>query len=203
MKIDLHCHSKYSYDTSFEPEELLGRAIQLGLDGVCFTEHYSMDASAPVERIQIPAGFYVFRGLEVSTNRGHMLVYGLEDDSWNIWSGNTYLDLNRVIERVHALAGICVPAHPFRGVESFGEEVLKMNSIDAIETHNGLNTEGMNERAVQVARMKRLPTIGGSDCHNVDQMGKAFTEFDEPVFTIDQLVEAIRKGKCRGMTRDD
>jgi histidinol phosphatase-like PHP family hydrolase len=86
MRIDLHCHGKYSHDNYLEPEELIAQAINLNLDGVCFTEHDSLVASGPVERITAPEDSYVFRDLEISTDRGHLLVYGLKDDSWNIWN---------------------------------------------------------------------------------------------------------------------
>jgi histidinol phosphatase-like PHP family hydrolase len=42
MKIDLHCHSKYSGDNHLEPEDVIEEAIKLNLDGVCFAEHYTM-----------------------------------------------------------------------------------------------------------------------------------------------------------------
>ena len=201
MKIDLHCHSKYSHDNYLEPEELIQEAIKKNLDGVCLTEHHSLMASQPVGRIKVPDGFYVFRGLEISTDRGHLLVYGLKDDSWNIWSRNNFLDLFAVVERVHSLGGICVPAHPFRGWDSMGENVLKLNSFDAIETHNGLNFEDDNRKATEAARMRKLPSIGGSDCHKKSQVGTAYTVFKTPVHTIETLIEGIKNGDCRGMTR--
>lgn len=199
MRIDLHCHSKYSHDNYLEPEELIEQAIKMNLDGVCFTEHHSLTASLPVEKIQIPEEFYIFRGLEISTDGGHLLVYGLRDDSWNIWSRNSYLDVSRVLENVHGLGGICVPAHPFRGWDSFGEDVLRIEGFDAIETHNGLSFEDENRKAIRATRIKNLPSIGGSDCHNKEQVGRAFTEFKNPVHTIDELIEEIKKCNCRGM----
>src|SRR4030066_1741048 len=200
MKIDLHCHSKYSSDNYLEPEDLIEQAIKMNLEGVCFTEHHSMIPSWPLEKIRIPEGFYIFMGIEVSTDRGHLLVYGLKDDSWNIWGSHTYLNAFRVIENVHRLGGICVPAHPFRGWDSFGEEVFKMDGFDAIETHNGLNSENMNQKAVHAARLRNLSSTGGSDCHNKEQVGRAFTEFKNPVHTINELIEEIKKGNCKGMT---
>ncbi|MCK5553329.1 MAG: PHP domain-containing protein [Deltaproteobacteria bacterium] len=200
MRIDLHCHSKYSHDNYLEPEELIEQAINVNLDGVCFTEHNSLGASRPVERITIPEGFYIFRGLEISTDRGHLLVYGLKDDSWNIWNRDNYLDVFQVIEIVHGLGGICVPAHPFRGWDSFGEDVLSIEGLDAIETHSGRNSEDENREAMHAARIKNLPSIGGSDCHSKEQVGRAFTEFTYPVHTVHELIEEIRKGNCRGMT---
>jgi histidinol phosphatase-like PHP family hydrolase len=64
MKIDLHCHSRFSHDNYLEPEGVIEQALYLGLDGVCFTEQYSLEVSRPVERIQVPDGFFVFRGAE-------------------------------------------------------------------------------------------------------------------------------------------
>ncbi len=200
MKIDLHCHSKYSHDTYFEPETLIEQAIKMNLDGVCFTEHYSVKASFPVEKIKVPKGFYIFRGIEISTDSGHMLAYGLKDDSWNIWSRNNHLNVIDIIKSVHDHEGICVPAHPFRGWESLGEEIFIINGFDAIETHNGRNIEEENQKAIQAARQKKLPSIGGSDCHHMEEVGKAFTVFNNPVHTIDDLIEEIKKGNCKGTT---
>jgi predicted metal-dependent phosphoesterase TrpH len=203
MRIDLHCHTKYSNDNFLEPEELIEQAIQMGLDGVCLTEHHSMIPSWSLEKIKMPEGFYVFRGLEISTDRGHLLVYGMEDDSWSTWASDTYLDVFRVIEHVHLLGAICVPAHPFRGLDSFGEAVFQIESVDAIETHNGLNGEEMNQKAIRASKIKNLPSIGGSDCHNRNQVGRAFTEFKNSVQTMDALIEEIKRGNCRGMIQQE
>jgi len=200
MRIDLHCHSKYSHDNLLEPRELIEHAIKMNLDGVCFTEHNSLVASKPVERISTPEGFSVFRGVEVSTDRGHLLVYGLKDDSWNIWNRNNYLDIFQVLEIVHSLGGICVPAHPFRGWDSLGEDVLTIDGFDAIETHSGKSSKEENRKAINAARIKNLPSIGGSDCHYKEHVGRAFTQFKNPVHTMEELIGEIRRGNCRGMT---
>jgi len=148
--------------------------------------------------MKVPANFYIFKGVEISTNLGHLLVFGLKDDSWNIWASNTYLNVFEVLKNVHRLGGICVPAHPFRGWESIGGYVFEMDGFDAIETHNGLNSEDMDQKAIHTAHIKNLPSIGGSDCHNMKLVGQAFTEFKNPVRTIEELVEEIRRGNCRG-----
>ncbi len=198
MRIDLHCHSKYSLDNSFEPEKLIEQALKLNLDGVCFTEHDSLEASGPVTEINVPEGFYVFRGMEISTDKGHLLVYGLKDDSWNTWSMNNYPDAQAVIERIHQLGGVCAPAHPFRPCDSFGDTLLSENGFDAVETHNGRDSSDMNRKALEIARILGLPSIGGSDCHNKKQVGRAYTLFENPVYTLEALVDEIRKGNCQG-----
>lgn len=198
MLIDLHCHSLYSHDNHLEPEVLIRRAHELGLNGVCFTEHHSVQSSWPVDRLRRPENFLVFRGVEISTDEGHLLVYGIGDDSWNRWGRNNFLRLAKVVESVHALGGICIPAHPFRGWESLGEKIFSFTGFDGIETHNGVNSLSQNLQAVEAALKVGLPSIGGSDCHRSDQVGKAFTEFDNRFDTVEEMIEEIKAGNCRG-----
>jgi predicted metal-dependent phosphoesterase TrpH len=199
MLIDLHCHSKYSQDNHLEPEDLINRALELGLDGVCFTEHHSLECSRPLERMELPDNFLIFRGVEISTDSGHLLVYGLRDDSWNTWGRNNYPKLPKIVEKVHALGGVCVPAHPFRGWESLGEHVFDTEGLDGIETHNGGNGPKQNQLAIEAAAKLRLPSTGGSDCHYLEQVGRACTEFNNPIRTLEDLVREIAAGNCRGL----
>ncbi len=201
MIIDLHCHSKYSEDNHLEPGDLIRRALELGLDGVCFTEHHSLSCSWPIGRMKVPDNFLVFRGIEVSTDSGHLLVYGVSDDSWNLWGRNNFPKLAKVVASVHSQGGICIPAHPFRGRESLGDQVLAFDGFDGfdgIETHNGVNGPLQNKPAIEAALKSGLPSVGGSDCHYLHQVGRAFTEFDKPICTMEDLVKEIKAGNCRG-----
>ena len=82
MWIDTHCHTKYSYDNWLEPVALIRRAKALGLDGIVITEHYSYEASAPVEAIVQGEVLLLLRGVEIGTDRGPRLVYGVEAYAW-------------------------------------------------------------------------------------------------------------------------
>ena len=46
MLIDLHIHTLFSGDAMAAPEDVVDRALALGLDGVCVVEHGSYEASA-------------------------------------------------------------------------------------------------------------------------------------------------------------
>lgn len=200
MWIDTHCHTKYSYDNWLEPLDLLRRARAIGLAGVVVTEHHSYEASAPVERLGREEGVLVLRGVEISTDQGHLLAYGVTDDGWNTWGRDTYLPLQAVIERICGLGGICVPAHPYRhiGVASLLDGVLQLQHIAAVETHNGGNAEEDNKLAQRAADYRRLPTLGGSDCHREENVGRCATEFSRPVADLTDFVAAVRAGACRG-----
>ena len=199
MILDLHCHTKYSYDCYLEPLDLIKRAKELNLDGICITEHYSFSLSRHVANIDQSDDFLILRGLEISTNMGHILVYGVKDDSWNTWSKDNYLDMFEVIRNVCLKGGICVPAYPFRGWGSLGDVIFTADGFDAIETHNGSNSFNENEKAIHAAFTLKLPSIGGSDCHIIEQVGKAVTEFFNPIQTIDDMIGEIKKGNCRGI----
>lgn len=200
MWIDTHCHTRFSYDNWLEPLDLVRRAKALGLDGVCITEHHSYEASESVEQIGRDEGLMVLRGVEIATDRGHLLAYGVTDDGWNVWGRDNYLPLPAVIERINALGGVCVPAHPFReiGLSSLCEGLLELSGIAGVETHNGGNSPHDNALAQQATSHLRLPSLGGSDCHKVDAVGRCATEFTQPVVDMAGFIAAIRRGACRG-----
>ena len=200
MWIDTHCHTKYSYDNWLEPLDLIRRARALGLDGVVITEHYSYEASAPVEQVGRYEGFLVLRGVEIATDKGHLLAYGMEDDGWNIWGRDSYLPLEGVIARINDLGGICAPAHPFRnvGLASLMEGLLDLKDIAAVESHNGVNAESDNDLAISTASHLGLPTLGGSDCHKTVAVGRCATKFSQPVHDMASFIAAVKAGACRG-----
>lgn len=200
MLIDTHCHTKYSYDNWLEPVDLIQRAKALGIDGICVTEHYSYEASAPVVAIARDEGILLIRGVEISTEKGHLLVFGVEDDSWNVWGRNTYLPMEPIIEYVNDIGGVAIPAHPYRemGLSSLLDRILELQGIAAVETHNGGNHGNDNELAMKAAEILQLPTLGGSDCHKAASVGRCVTEFFQPVTDAASFISAVRAGACRG-----
>jgi len=84
-----------------------------------------------------------------------------------------------------------------------GDYVMRIDGFDAIETHNGSNLEKANKKAIQVAQLKGLPSIGGSDCHERMQVGRAFTVFEKSVYTMEDLVREIKAGNYLGSLRKE
>ena len=199
--VDLHCHTRYSYDNLLDPEDLLQRASDLGIHGVGIVEHHSYEASEPVERFFETYGVHIFRGVELSTDRGHVLVFGVRNDRWNRWGRNNYLPFAEVLEHLSRIGAVCIPAHPYRSHSSdgIGDDIYQWNGWAAVETHNGLNTSSDNHHAAETADRLHLPTTGGSDCHKPDQVGRCVTAFDNPIGNLDDLITEIRHGRCRGL----
>lgn len=196
FKIDLHVHSKNSGDNDAEPEDIIEQAIDIGLDGIVFTEHYFYEASESVEplRQKYRGKILILRGVEFSAFEGHCLVFGVNTDKLL----EKYTPVKRLIEIVEAKGGVVIPAHPYRGVNSVGDMLFDMRGITAIEGYNGCNMQLFNQRALEVAKTLVLPITGGSDAHRAVDVGSCYTIFDRTV-TEDNFIELLRSGAFTGV----
>jgi hypothetical protein len=196
IKIDLHVHSYNSGDNDADPEETIDRAIELGLHGIAFTEHYSYSASEPVERLREKYGdaILLFRGVEFSAAEGHCLVFGADTDLLAI----KHAPLAEVVRAVRSAGGVVIPSHPFRGANSAGELLMAITGIAGLEGCNGANMHAMNMKAIETAGRLQLPYTGGSDAHMPREVGSCYTEFGERV-TYDNFIDCLRGGRFRGI----
>lgn len=196
FNIDLHVHSKYSGDNDADPEETIVRAIERGLHGIAFTEHYYYASSEPVEILKKKYGdrLLIFRGVEFSTAEGHCLIFGVDTDKLSL----KYAAVKDVIRVVTQAGGVVVPSHPYRLVNSLGDLVRNLEGFCALEGYNGCNMHAFNVKAVEAAAMLNLPTTGGSDAHASQEVGSCFTVFDD-VVTYENFIELLRAGRYRGV----
>ena len=75
--IDLHTHTHpASDDSSMTLDELVLRAREAGLDGVCVTDHDRFLDADEARRVSEAHGLLVLPGSEVTTDEGHLLVFG-------------------------------------------------------------------------------------------------------------------------------
>lgn len=191
-RIDLHAHSRASGDTHADAEEMVLAAIALRLHGIAFTEHYSYAASAGAERLaeKYRAEILVLRGVEYSAAEGHCLVFGADTD--RVLPRDA--PLAEVVARVREAGGVVIPSHPYRGANSVGDLVRRVDGLCAIEGRNGNNLHALNARAVEAAAAAGLPCTGGSDAHDPRGVGSCFTEFEGSV-TRANLLERLRGGR--------
>jgi predicted metal-dependent phosphoesterase TrpH len=196
FKIDLHVHTKYSGDNDSDPEEAILRAIELGLHGIAFTEHYYYGASEFAETLKkkYKNSILIFRGVEFSTAEGHCLIFGVDTDALSI----KYASVTEVIPVVLRTGGVVIPSHPYRTVNSIGDLVRTVPGICALEGYNGCNMHAFNVKALEAAEATKLPFTGGSDAHIPWEVGSCFTEFDD-VVTDENLIESLKAGKYRGV----
>lgn len=188
IRLDLHVHSRYSVDSRLSFEQILERITYQGLQGFALTDHNTTKGLAELERLRSSyPGFWFVPGVEISTQEGHLLAYGVQE------SPPPDRPLAETAERVTALGGISVLAHPFRWVHGVGRRVAAEARVQGIEGRNGKNSELANTRAELLAARRSIASTGGSDAHEPKQVGRAFTEFTGEVSSIDDLLEQIRR----------
>ena len=205
---DLHVHTvRGSSDSGLTPDQLIEGAISVGLDGVCLTEHGGGWDDRELERTFNGSGLTVLRGLEVDTDMGHVLVFGLHS---YVQGMNRVVDLRRAVDRA---GGVIVSAHPFRNLfnrppynvnllykdsaqrpgtaeEAAGHPVFEL--VDDVEVANGSNTDQENEFCRQVARRLGFRGTGGSDAHSAHGIGRCVTVFDGEVRSESDLIDALK-----------
>lgn len=195
MIIDLHVHTIYSRDSLLAPEDLIEQALNVGLDGVCVTEHDSMEASRTAEEFAEGTPLKVFRGVEVTTELGHILVYGVTEAQWQPFEGRGR-PAQEIIDYVRARGGVCIPAHPFRfNSPALADKIETLVGIFAIEGYNGKADIQDNRLAWDAATRLNLKMTGGSDAHVQGMVGKCVTDFERPVETMAELVEELKAGR--------
>ena len=205
MKVDLHIHtSRLSPDSRLDPEDAIQAARNMGLDGICFTEHYRAWELADIDQMSIKHDFPVFRGVEVMVKEGgEILVFGL-----NI-NFTTVIDIATLRKMVEDVNGFMIAAHPFRGFpchaitefEKAADLVMKrpvFDKVDALEGYNGRNMEGNNLFACELAQRLGFTTSGGSDAHFIDELGKCITVFDKDLRSEVDLMEELKAGRFKG-----
>ena len=87
-------------------------------------------------------------------------------------------------------------------IENNAEDV---SAISVIETHKRSNTSEQNEKALKLSIRKGLHGIGGSDAHyvNAHWFLTCATEFINPVYTDEDLVRELKKGKYHPIILDN
>ncbi len=214
---DLHIHTtKGSSDSSLTPEDLILEADRLGLRGLCLTEHSGPWDRHEFKRFASLHSVVLIRAMEVETDFGHMLAFGLDGYQAGF---NKASELHKAAT---AAGGFVITAHPFRGVlsgrsrshaliyqsipdplpkspeQAIDHPVFKLT--DAVEVANGGTIDRENEFAMAVAGLLNMPVTGGSDAHSVHGLGKFLTEFPDEVKDEAEFLKALHSKKFHPVT---
>jgi hypothetical protein len=205
---DLHIHTTTSADSNLSPLELIQEAKRIGLDGVVVTEHDRCWDRFAIRDLAAEHDFMFLRGMEVSTDLGHILVYGLDEYLSGI------LRAEKLREVVDEAGGAMVAAHPFRRIftrdfrngqedapqslrEAADRRIFALT--DGIEVCNGGSIDRENKLAMEVCDYLGQAPTGGSDAHSDLGIGRFATQFDDPIKTEADVIEALKKRRCRAV----
>lgn len=209
MILDLHIHTSWnSADSNLHPAELIQEAKRVGLHGVVVTEHDKCWDRFMARDLAAEHDFLFLCGMEVSTDLGHILVYGLNEYLPGIMRAKK---LRQVVDDA---GGAMVAAHPFRRAFTAhfrnGEEPTPLTLeaairqpifglVDGIEVCNGGSVDRENKLAIEACDALGLAPTGGSDAHSDLGIGCYATRFDDPVQTEKDVITALKQGRCRAV----
>jgi predicted metal-dependent phosphoesterase TrpH len=161
MILDLHIHSKYSFDSILEPKRIIKVAKKRGLDGIAITDHNTIKGSIEAKKINSNPDFLVIVGSEINTEIGDITGLFLKEE---IKSRNSM----EVIEEIKKQGGIVVLPHPFRG-HKLNDKLI--SAVDVIESFNSRSGRIENEMSAKLAKRCNKPVIAGSDAHFSSEIG--------------------------------
>jgi len=190
MIIDTHIHEcTYSQDSTLCLEEIVDRARNLGLDGVCITDHDSMDISSRAKKYSQKTGFLILVGAEVLTYEGEIQVFGLP------CLPKRRVRAQELLTEVGRHKAVAISAHPFRdNYRGLGSALRRVKGISAVEAYNGNTMLRDNQAAYNISLELDLPAVGASDAHHANEIGRYATRFASHINDLSDFVEAIKRG---------
>jgi predicted metal-dependent phosphoesterase TrpH len=218
--IDLHVHTRVgSLDSRIAEAELTGAAwADRGLHGMALTEH---ESTWPAEKFTgLTRSVFAVNAREYMSEYGHVLVIGVPQADLMRVRG-----IAQLREATLARGGLMVIAHPFRHYPSSWNLLYPRSQdwwkerelaewpperlaehpvfrfVDAVETLNGGSLTRQNMLARQVADVLGMPTVGASDAHDLTNVGRWATEFEDVIDSEASLIAAVRHGHCRPVER--
>ena len=218
MKIDLHVHSsELSLCGHMSAEETIDRYIAAGFDGFVLTNHFTRDMAEHFDRHGIPKteyfahykacyekaraygaerGFLVLCGYELRFDHSNndYLVFGMSDevaaDCLNLFG----MGPGKFGELAKEKGILFYQAHPFRNHMS----VVRPSHLFGVEVHNGNpRHDSRNDIANAWADKFSLHKIGGSDCHQAEDVAVAGIELEGNISTLEELCQLLREDRYK------
>ena len=186
--IDLHCHTRASFDCLSSPADVVRLAAERGLTHIAITDHDRIDGALEA-RAAAPAGLTVIIGEEVKTLEGDLICVFLDRA---IPPGLSAVEAIAAAREQGGLVGIPHPFDSFRGSMSRSGQLAEIAPlVDWIEGHNARLVGNGNEQAVAFAAEHAKPVVAVSDAHSLIEVGVAYTALDGDPSTPAGLLAAL------------
>jgi predicted metal-dependent phosphoesterase TrpH len=205
--VDLHCHTRASFDSLATPGAVVRAAAARGLTHLLITDHDRIDGAIEA-RAAAPDELTVLVGEEIRTLEGDLIAAFIDR------AVPPGLPPAEAIARVRDQGGLVGIPHPFdrfRGSMGRGEALAAIAPlVDWVEIHNARVVGGAgNEHAARFAIEHGLPGVAVSDAHSIAEVGVAYTILSGDPSTPAGLLAALASAEIvpgrasyvvRGMT---
>ena len=186
--LDLHCHTRASFDSLAPPDAVVRAAAERGLTHLAITDHDRIDGALEA-RDAAPQGIHVIVGEEIRTTDGDLIAAFLTEA---IPPGLSPVEAIAAIREQGGLVGLPHPFDRFRGSLLRDAAMIALASeVDWIEVHNARVIGNGNELAVDFAHANGLPGVAVSDAHSTMEVGVAYSVVDGDPSTPAGLLEAL------------
>lgn len=175
IKVELHVHTKYSYDCSISYKDLIDQCIQKKIDVLAVTDHNQIEGALRLQRI---APFKVIVGEEILSSEGEII--GLFLNKF-IPPG---LSVGKTIREIKRQGGVVYLPHPFDSTTrktAINENSLTSNvdDIDIIEVFNGRTIKPWdNLKSEKFTKKNGKIMCIGSDAHTKYELGRNYIYMD-------------------------
>lgn len=195
LRVDMHVHTRVSFDSLNPPEGVLAAAAAAGMDRVVVTDH---DAIAGALRAREIDPVRAIVGEEVKTREGFDLIGIFLTEL--IPRGTP---AREACERIRAQGGVVFVPHPFDVRRSGAGERLEeiADLVDVVEAHNARTwVRALNERGEAWALAHGKLLGAGSDAHTLREIGRGFVEVPSFEPTRESFLAALSAGTVAGRT---
>ena len=193
LTVDMHIHTRASYDCLSDPEEVMKRAARVGIDRVCITDHD--DVRVAMQLVEAYPD-RVIPGEEIKTAEGVDII-GLYLQEWI--PGGT--PARAACREIRDQGGLVYVPHPFAGGKGGGGALLPEleGLVDVVEGFNArIHRPALNERAQEWGREQGLPLGAGSDAHTLGEIGHGYVRVPAFENTADGFRTALARGTIHG-----
>jgi len=195
MRIDMHVHTEYSFDSLSKPEQIAKVCKLKGLDGIAITDHNTCEGWEEMIRVGKKFELRIVKGVEMkfhpsSKKSFEVLALFLQEPIKD-------KELFEVLDEVEDQDGIIAIPHPFDPLKGNPKEMKKiLERINAIEVFNSRVPNSVyNQKALRFAERHGLGMVGGSDAHTPREVGNAYTLANAN--DLNEFREAILKRKTK------
>jgi predicted metal-dependent phosphoesterase TrpH len=187
--VDLHCHSRGSFDCLSEPRDIVKAAADRGLTHLAITDHDRIDVALAARELA-PSGLTILVGEEVKTLDGDLICLFLERA---IPPGLSAAETIAAAREQGGLVGIPHPFDRMRGSLLRDAAMASLApKVDWVEAHNARVVGHGNEDAANFAREHGLPGVAVSDAHTIMEIGVAYVALDGDPSTPAGLLAALQ-----------
>jgi hypothetical protein len=183
LDLDLHIHSKYSFDSLMKPESIIKIANEKRLNVIAVTDHGTIKGGlkAYETKKSMSIDILVVVGAEIHTDLGDIIGLFLTEDIKS-------REIGEVIDEIRSQSGLVLLPHPFKGSDSsFVKSIVdRVDLIELLNSRSPLTVEEINT----IKKLNRR-FVGCSDAHFPREIGLCRTVIESSYYP--EHVDEIKK----------